>query len=147
MSTEKMPRLSELGSSDWEGIIDDATTREDWFSGFTNSVTYFEHWGYWKLRWYCIKKGIMGTSSEKEKLRNLHVSNLVLILHLLKLIDQDTYSRINKIIQERNKLVHPGRAGISYRDRKQKDRAVELLIDAKACIKKLKQGIGRMQEV
>jgi len=129
-----------MSGDNWDEIIDDAIAREDWFSGFTNSVTYFEHWGYWKLRWYCIQNKV----SIKTKLRNLHVSNLVLILYLLKLIDQKTYSRIYKVIKERNKLVHPGRAGISYRDRKKKDRAVELLNDAKTCIKKLKEGIGHM---
>lgn len=128
--------------NNWLNIIDDAIVREDWFSGFTNSVTFLEHWGYWRLRWYCTQRRIDG-GAVKERLRSLHISNLILILHLLQLIDQDTYSKISKIISERNKLVHPARKGISYRDRKEKDRAVELLNDAKNCIVKLKQGIGR----
>lgn len=138
-----MSELSKMKSGDnWLSIIDDAIAREDWFSGFTNSVTFLEHWGYWKLRWYCVQRGIDRGALEK-RLRSLHISNLILILHLLQLIDQDTYSRISKIISERNKLVHPTRKGISYRNRKEKDRATKLLNDAKDCIVKLKKGIGR----
>jgi len=133
---------TEKSSRDWNEIIDEAIKREDWFSGFTNSVTYFEHWGYWRLWWHCIQKGIDSQALEK-RLKNTHVSTIVLILYLLQSIDHDTYSRINKIINERNKLVHPAREGITYRDRKERDRAIELLNDAKACIKKLKEGIGR----
>jgi len=123
----------------WDKIINDAITREDWFSGFTNAVTYFEHWGYWRLRWYCIQNEIY----MKEVTKNLRVSNLIIILRLLKIIDQETYSKIKEIIKERNKLVHPEIAGISYRDRKRRDNAVRLLIDAKNCIVKLKEGIGK----
>jgi len=121
-------------------VIDEAIEREDWFSGFSNSVTYFEYWGYWKLRWYCIKEKI----ELREKLKNLHVSTLTLILYLLKLIDTDTFTKMNKTIKERNKLTHPvsTEAGITYRHKKEKDRATQLLEDAKFCIRKLREGIG-----
>lgn len=124
---------------DWEKIINEAIAREDWFSGFTNAVTYLEHWGYWRLRWYCIENHI---NMEKETKR-LNISDLILVLRLLKLIDEPTYSKIKIIIKERNKLVHPSRKGISYRDRKKKERAEELLNYAKECIRNLKAGIGR----
>jgi hypothetical protein len=127
---------------DWEKIIDDAISREDWFSGFTNSVTYFEHWAYWRLHWYFIKNKLDIRTLSK-KLSRSHVSNLILILYILQAIDKDTYSRINKIISERNKLVHPAREGLSYRDRKEKDRAIELLNDAKNCIAKIKEEIAK----
>lgn len=119
-------------------VIDKAIGEEDWFSAFTNSVTYFEYYGYWRLRWYCIKEKI----DVKEKLKNLRVGSLALVLFLLKLIDRNTYSKMNKIIKERNKLIHPAIAGITYRDRKKKDRAIQLLEDAKFCITELKKGIG-----
>jgi hypothetical protein len=63
-----------------EKIINQAIERRDWFSGFSNSVTYFEHWGYWRLKWNCIKEQI----DIEEKLKHLHVSTLTLILYLLK---------------------------------------------------------------
>ena len=123
----------------FEQVIDEAIQREDWFSAFSNAVTYFEHWGYWRLHWYCIKEKI----EIRERLRHLHVSTLVLILHFLKMIDTDVFSKMNKIIKERNKLIHPvsTESGITYRDRKEKDRAIELLEDAKYCIRKVKEGI------
>jgi hypothetical protein len=90
----------------------------------------------------------IGTASKKksnlrEKLRHLHVSTLVLVLYLLKLIDTNVFSKMNKIIHERNRLIHPvsTESGISYRDRKEKERAIELLEDAKYCIKNVKEGI------
>ena len=133
-----MTQNTRISAHNWEEIINEAKDREDWFSGFTNAVTYFEHWGYWRLRWYCIQNQI----DMKKETKRLNINSLVLVLRLLKLIDQATYLKIMKIVKERNKLVHPGRAGISYRERKKRDRAVELLNDAKECIKNLKEGIG-----
>ena len=123
----------------FEEVIDEASQREDWFSAFSNAVTYFEHWGYWRLHWYCIKEKI----EIRERLRHLHVSTLVLVLFLLKLIDTNVFSKMSKIIKERNKLIHPvsAESGITYRHRKEKDRAIELLEDAKYCIKNVKEGI------
>ena len=140
MKARQNNRKSAFYTLNPERVIDEAIEREDWFSAFSNAVTYFEHWGYWRLRWYCIKEKI----DIKERIKHLHVSSLVLILYLLRLIDTNTFSKINKTIKERNKLVHPvsTEAGITYRDRKEKDRATQLLTDAKSCIRKLKEGIG-----
>jgi hypothetical protein len=118
--------------------IDEAIEKKDWFLGFANSVTYLEHLGYWLLRWYCIKEKI----DISDKLKNLRVSTIALILYLLKLIDMNTFTKINTIVRERNKLIHPTQVGLSYRDRKEKERATELLKDAKLCITKLKERIG-----
>ena len=128
---------------DWERIISTAVEREDWFSAFTNSVTYFEHWGYWRLMWHCIKSEVDLDKKTKDKMKNLSISNLALFLYLLKSIDRGTYMMMNKIISERNRLVHPGRKGLSYRDRKEKERAIQLLTDAKTCIGKLQENVGR----
>jgi len=138
MKTSHSDRRSVLYVLNPNKVIDEAIKREDWFSGFTNSVTYFEHYGYWKLKWYCIKERI----NVEKKLKHLRAGTLALFLYTLKLIDTDTYSKMNKTIKERNKLVHPAIAGITYRDRKEKDRATQLLKDAKICIRKLKEGIG-----
>jgi len=122
-----------------EEVIDEAIQRGDWFSAFSNAVAYFEHWGYWRLSWYCTEENI----HVEEKVRNLSVSTLTLTLYLLKIMNQNTYSKMSKTILERNKLVHPisrGK-GIGYRNRKERDRAIEILTDAKKCITELKQGI------
>jgi hypothetical protein len=123
----------------YEEVINEAIQRKDWFSAFSNAVAYFEHWRYWRLTSYCMKEKIHA----KEKIKSLSPANLTLILYLLKLVNQDTFSKMTKTILERNKLVHPisrGK-GISYRDRKETDRAIEILDDAKVCIKRLKEGI------
>jgi hypothetical protein len=46
---------------------------------------------------------------------------------------------------ERNKLVHPvsRNVGMTYRDEKQRDRATQLLNDAKERISKVKEGVGK----
>jgi len=133
--TLKRPELEAL---DWEGIIDNAIRRKDWFSGFTNCVTYFEHWGYWKLKWYCIKNKI----NAERKLHSLSVGNIAVVLYLLRAIDQDTYSKMLEVIKERHRLVHPAREGITYRDRKEEETFARLLNDAKDCIRRIKKGIG-----
>jgi len=138
MTLKRTPKPSKHDAFDWEYIINDAIERKDWFSGFTNSVTYFEHWGYWRLMWHCITNKI----ALKEKLLNFSAGDIAVVLYLLKAIDQDTYAKITKVITERNKLVHPGREGISYREKKQEDTAARLLNDAKDCIKRIKEGIG-----
>jgi len=118
--------------------IDAAIEKEDWFLGFANSVSYLEHLGYWLLRWYCIKENI----EIKKRLKNLKVSTIALTLYLLKLIDTDTFTKMNTIIKERNKLIHPIEPGLSYRRQKEKEKAIKLLKDAKHCIAKFKEKIG-----
>ena len=122
-------------------VIDDCRNREDWFSAFTNSVTYFEHYGYWAIKLYCTRNDVKLTEKATDSLKNLGAANIVLLLRILNLIDNETYSNMRKIIKERNKLVHPGRKGITYRDRKKKDKAVRLLNQAKESIKKIRSTI------
>jgi len=121
--------------------IDRAIENEDWFSGFSNAVTYFEYWGYWRLHWYCLKEHI----EEYGKTKYLNASSLLTILYLLKEIDANTFNKMIKVIKERNKLIHPisTDSGMTYRDTKEKDRATELLNDAKECISKVKEGVGK----
>jgi len=137
--------MSEVETKAYETIyerafreIDEAIEKRDWFLGFANSVTYFEHFGYWLLRWYCIKEKV----DISDRLKNLRVSTIALMLYLLRLIDTNTFTKINTIVKERNKLIHPAEVGLRYRDRKEKERATELLKDAKLCITKLKERIG-----
>jgi len=124
-------------------VIDDAKRREDWFAAFTNSVTYFEHYGYWAIRAYCLREEVELTNKAKDSLKQLNAANISLLLRILDIIDNDTYSNMKKIIEERNKFVHPGRKGITYRDRKKKDNAIKLLNQAKECIQKIRSEIKK----
>lgn len=122
--------------------VDDAIENEDWFSGFANAVSYFEHYGYFAIRSYCVRENVKLTRKAMESLkRNLSAGNITLLLRILKLIDNETYSSMKKIIEERNKLVHPGRKGIAYRDRKKKNTAIRLLNQGKECMWKIKDAI------
>lgn len=142
-------RKSLLPSLNPYNVIDECKNREDWFSAFTNSVSYFEHYGYWAIKLYCTRNNIKLTKKAIDSLKNLGAVNVILLLRILDAIDDDAYSNMKKIIEERNKLVHPGRKGITYRDRKKKDNAIRLLNQAKESIKrirgtirsKLKEGI------
>ena len=125
--------------------IDNAIKKEDWFSGFSNAVTYFEYWGYWRLHWYCTREKI----EEYGKTKGLSASSLLTILYLLKEVDANTFNKMGKVIKERNKLIHPisTDAGMTYKDTKEKDRATELLNDAKECITKVKEGILKEKSI
>lgn len=115
--------------------IDDAIREEDWFSGFALAITYFEHYGYWAIRFHCIREKIELTRKTDESMKMLGAAQLALFLRVLKLIDKQTYSTMKKIVEERNKIVHPGRNSILYPDKKEKDEATLLLNQAKDCLR------------
>jgi hypothetical protein len=120
-------------------VIDEAIEREDWFSAFSNAVSYFEFWNFWAIEAYCLRVNI----DVEKKLRRLPASTLVLMLYLLKLIDFDTFSKMNIVIRERNKLVHtnlPEKIPI-YDDDKKRAIAIQQLNDAKECIRIVRKTI------
>jgi hypothetical protein len=121
-----------------EEVIDDAIQRQDWFSAFSNAVSYFEFWAYIRLGGYCRKENI----HIEQIMKRLTARELNLILYLLKLRDSNIFNKMIKTIQERNHLVHPisTEYGIGYRHRKQRDRAIKPLEDAKYCTKKVREG-------
>ena len=121
--------------------IDDAKGEEDWFSAFANAVSYFEHYGYFAIRAYCVRKKVKLTNTAMEPLKRLGAGNIALLLRILNLIDNDTYSNMKKIIKERNRLVHPAGKGIRYRDQKKKDTATLLLNQAEGCLRKIRDRI------
>lgn len=122
-----------------EEVINEAIAREDWFSAFSNAVSYFEFWSFWALESYCLRENL----DVEKKLRRMPVSTLTLMLYLLKLIDFDTYSKMNTLIRERNRLVHrniPEKIPI-YDDEKKTAGATQLLRDAKQCIRNVRKTI------
>ena len=126
--------------------IDEAIETENWFSGFTNAVTYFEHYGYWAIRFYCHREKITLTNKAQTSIKRLGASELALILRILELTDNRTYSNMKKIIEERNKVVHPGRRGIRYADKKKKDEATLLLEQAKECLQIIQSTVKGRKE-
>jgi len=122
-------------------VIDDAKDIEDWFAAFANAVSYFEHYGYWAIILYCYREKVQLTEKARNSLKRLSAANICLLLRILKLTDNEAYSSMRKIIEERSNLVHPSRKGIRYRDKKKRDNAVMLLNQAKECIEKIKSTI------
>ena len=91
------------------GEIDYAVEKEDWFLAFADVVSYFEHYGYFAIRAYCVRENLKLTRKAIDSLkRDFSTGNIALLLLVLKLIDDETYSSMKKIIAERNRLVHPG---------------------------------------
>jgi len=115
--------------------VDNAVKKEDWFSAFTSVVTYFEHYGYWAVTFYCRRKKITLTEKAVESLKRLGAVDLALLLRILDLIDNETYSTMKKTIEERNKIVHPGQKGIKYVDKQRKEEASRLLNEARESLK------------
>lgn len=116
--------------------IQDAIDNGDWVSAFATAVSYFEHYG---ARIIKKRSESLEIPRYKDIVKNMSASSIILILRLLDLVDGETYDKMRKILQERNKLIHPERGGIGYRYRKQRTRAVELLEDAKQCIHRIRE--------
>jgi hypothetical protein len=124
-----------------EEIINEAIERKDWFSAFSNAVSYFEFWAYIWLWRYCKKENM----HIEEIIKGLNARELNLILYLLKLTDFNFFNKMNKTIKERNFYVHPEKAEemLSYRhkeEREEKEETIRMLRDAKYCTKKVRDG-------
>jgi|GEM_PF-2892667 len=124
-----------------ELVIDEAIKREDWFSAFSNAVSYFEFWAYIWLWRYCQKENM----HIEEIIKGLNARELNLILYLLKLTDSNIFHKMKKTISERNLYVHPEKAEqmLGYRhkeEREEKEKALRILKDAKYCITKVREG-------
>ena len=124
------------------GKIDRAITAEDWFSGFALAVTYFEHYGYYAIRFHCFREEIALTNEAEDSLKRLNAGQLALFLRVLNLINNEAYSKMKKVIEERNKIVHPGQENILYVDKKEADDAKALLNQAKDCLCTIKISIN-----
>lgn len=133
-----MPHLSIRKAHPPSAVIDDAINRQDWVSAFSNAIAYFEMWGYWLLRFYCRNEKLY----VQKKIEDFRVANLTLVLYLLKLIDQNTFSKMMETIKKRNNIIHAGAKGEFKRflDEKERIEAITVLENAKYCIEKLKEG-------
>ncbi len=121
-----------------EKEIDRAVKYNDWISAFATAVSYFEYYGAAIIKGRCKSLKI---PKYKDVVKNMSVSRIAFTLRLLRLVDEKTYSKIRKAIEERNKLIHPERGGIGYKHTKERSRAIELLEDAKECIQKLREAM------
>jgi hypothetical protein len=104
--------------------IQKALLQKDWVSGFSYAVRYIENYGQIKIRnfieLHILSKIVDGEQRKRvenqciEDLKRLRVTDIVLILLILGIIDNSTYMDLRGIITERNKLEHASRKGIGY---------------------------------
>ena len=121
-----------------ERQMDMAIDRNDWLSAFAVAVGYFEYYGAEILKKRYKSLGIPELRRTVEELR---VGTMAFVLRLLKIVEIDTYSKMRRIIKERNKLVHPTRRGPAYGARKERDTAIGILDDARECLRVLREAI------
>jgi hypothetical protein len=131
-----MGNLSNRKANPPSEVIDDAIRRKDWLSAYSNVTAYFELWGYWLLIYYCRNEKLY----VQKRIEDFSVSNLTLVLYLLRLIDQNTFTKMTEAIKKRNAILHAGSRGESKRflSEKEQEEAIKILENAKYCIDKLK---------
>jgi len=105
--------------------IDNARQRKSYFEAFALAGTYFEYYGYLKL------KGIIS----REKLDRMTAGPIREALIKRKLIDPKINKKMKEVITLRNDLVHP--EGDIARKYRLKSDEIALLDVAKECIKEL----------
>ena len=105
--------------------IDNARQRKSYFEAFALAGTYFEYYGYLKLR------GIIS----RKKLDRMTAGSIREALIKRKLIDPKINKKMKEVIVLRNDLVHP--EGDIARKYRLKSDEIALLDVAKECIKEL----------
>jgi len=115
-----------------------------WFEGLILSATFFELFGFITLRtYYGEKKGETYRKRIEEFLDRIGLANKLLLLYLCDFICPATYTKMIKVVRERNRLVHRVRrinkdfvfqVEISEES---KEKAIELIADAIECLKEL----------
>lgn len=78
----------------------DSIEQKQWFSGIVLGTAFFEVWGV-----ELLKEHFKGKISE-DKLENLRLEEVILLLYSSEIIDQPTYTRIMEVKEVRNKVVH-----------------------------------------
>jgi len=122
-------------------VIQRAIDNRDWFFAFSSAVTFFELWGYWRLRQHCEYEKLYANP----QIKKLDATNLALVLYLLQLIDQDTHVKITRVIEGRNNFVHPvsegDRLSSSYLSEEDAKAAEIVLKGAIVAIERIKKGL------
>lgn len=78
----------------------EAIEQKQWFSGIVLGTAFFEVWGL-----ELLKEHFKGKISE-DKLEDLRLEEIILLLYSSKIIDQPTYTRIMEVKEVRNRIVH-----------------------------------------
>ena len=74
--------------------------QKQWFSGIVMASAFFEFWGLELLK-EKLKDKISG-----DKLEDLRLEEIILLLYSSEIIDQPTYAKMMEVKKVRNKIVH-----------------------------------------
>ena len=74
--------------------------KEQWFSGIAMATAFFEFWGL-----ELLKEKFKGKIS-RDKLEDLRLEEIVLLLYSSEIIDELTYTKMMEVKKVRNKIVH-----------------------------------------
>jgi len=77
-----------------------AVEQKQWFSGIVMATAFFEFWGLELLK-EKFKAKISG-----DKLEDLRLEEIILLLYSSEIIDQLTYTKMMEVKKVRNKIVH-----------------------------------------
>jgi hypothetical protein len=137
-SSEHLPDIKAQNPSE---VIQRAIDNRDWFFAFSSAVTFFELFGYWRLRQHCEYEKLYAN----RQIKKLGATNLALVLYLLQLIDQDTHVKITKVIESRDNFVHPisegARLSSSYLSEGDAKAAEAVLQGSIVAIERIKKGL------
>lgn len=106
-------------------ILEDTIEKGEWFKGIVLSAAFFEHFGSLRLR-----NHFQGTISE-DKIKNLTLMEIIIFLFGLKLIAQPSYTKMIRVKEKRNDLVHEPFTKVDPEEAK------HLIQDAIECLKEL----------
>jgi len=81
-------------------MLKETIEQKQWFSGVVMGTAFFEVWGL-----ELLKEHFKGKISE-DKLKDLRLEEIILLLYSSKIIDQPTYTKIMEVKEVRNKMVH-----------------------------------------
>lgn len=110
--------------------LQDLRKKKEYFTAIVFANTYIEHYGFKKILATLQKRDIQ---VPEERLKNLRLSEIILLLYALALVDQNTYGELHRLRRARNKLVHEVTKRYVLTDRN----ADQLIGSAMECLKKI----------
>jgi len=127
--------------------------KKDWIAGFAICVGYFELYGVEKIKKY-FKSSPQGKDvrirelkekCDKNDISKMSAHSIVTLLQRLAIINKKIGSKMHKVIDKRNDLLHPLRKGIKPRFPQNEQITKRLLEDSMICIKILTGELKKKQ--
>lgn len=110
--------------------LQDLRKKKEYFTAIVFANTYIEYYGFKRILATLQKRDIQ---VPEERLKNLRLSEIILLLYALGLVDQNTYGELHRLRRARNRLVHEVTKRYVLTDQN----AVQLIGSAMECLKKL----------